>query len=69
MWTVYHPRPPLNSHTAKCFEIGPDSGEPRMLDDTVIGSYDAIVQNFIDQGLYRMPASPGDDPSIIETWF
>jgi len=69
MWTVYdHPTDHPDSFVARRWTIVPGGARPEQV--TIVARALAPIRAWLDAtGFHRMPAMPGDDPVILETWF
>ena len=69
MWTVYdRPTDHPDSFVARRWSI--EAAGPKAEPLTLVASAIAPIRAVLDRGGFtRMPALPGDDPVILETWF
>lgn len=66
MWHVYdRPKDYPTQYVARRWEV---LNEPSATTDIFVADTLDGLRNLLPQGLYRLPASPGDDPVILETW-
>ncbi len=66
MWTVYErPLDFPSQFVVRRWLVGStvDSTADVLLADDL-----ATIREKLPQGLFRIPAHPGDDPAIVETW-
>lgn len=66
-YTIYeHPRDFPEGYVVRAWDIRPH-GVMRPLEARWTQSLDD-ARKLVPPGLYRMPRSPGDDRTIVETW-
>ena len=67
MWTVYqNPSDYPGSWVARVWTVS--AGGPPVPGPVVVASSLDAVRDALPPGLYRVPAAPGDDPAIVESW-
>jgi hypothetical protein len=70
MWVIYKkPKDHPKDFVARRWAIRRGLHEPVPLEDVLTAPTLAAIRERLPPGLYRMPASPIDDPVIVETWF
>ena len=69
MWTVYdRPTDHPDSFVARRWSIEPGGARAERV--TIVARAIAPIRAWLHAtGFHRMPAMPGDDPVILETWF